>query len=299
MESISFKTPTGATNGSAALETVHILPCEVAHSGKANVSGLFVVRKESSEGDATGSAATNTVDGNSSVYASNFRGRGLKGVKAELGDKYAGLILQEGKADGSDDATRYLRTDGVFNEMYVWGHDDAPTPAHDAALRAFAWMQVETDFVKCGFAGANFPAAIFPAVVGRPILRAEERMGDAKLADVMVGDEAAALRQMLQMTYPMENGIVKDWDNMLHLWDYTFKNKLGITSPADHMILLTEPVMNPKTNRERMCETMFEYYGFNGIYVVQAVLTLYAQGLETGVVVDSGDGVTHIVPVDA
>ncbi|KAJ3003259.1 UNVERIFIED_CONTAM: Arp2/3 complex subunit, actin nucleation center, partial [Siphonaria sp. JEL0065] len=156
-------------------------------------------------------------------------------------------------------------------------------------------------FVKCGFAGAKFPAAVFPSVVGRPILRAEERMmGDAKLADVMVGDEAAALRQFLQMTYPMENGIVKDWDNMLHLWDYTFKNKLGITSPADHKILLTEPVMNPKTNRERMCETMFEYYGFNGVYVaIQAVLTLYAQGLQTGVVVDSGDGVTHIVPVYA
>ncbi|KAJ3010094.1 UNVERIFIED_CONTAM: Arp2/3 complex subunit, actin nucleation center [Siphonaria sp. JEL0065] len=100
------------------------------------------------------------------------------------------------------------------------------------------------------------------------------------------------------MTYPMENGIVKDWDNMLHLWDYTFKNKLGITSPADHKILLTEPVMNPKKNRERMCEAMFEHYGFNGVYVaIQAVLTLYAQGLQTGVVVDSGDGVTHIVPV--
>ncbi|KAI9352064.1 actin family [Obelidium mucronatum] len=155
-----------------------------------------------------------------------------------------------------------------------------------------------TGFVKCGFAGSNFPAAIFPAVVGRPILRAEERMGEARLKDVMVGDEAAALRQMLQMTYPMENGIVKDWDNMTHLWDYTFATKLGITNPADHKILLTEPVMNPKRNRERMCEAMFEHYGFNGVYVaIQAVLTLYAQGLQTGVVVDSGDGVTHIVPV--
>jgi len=56
--------------------------------------------------------------------------------------------------------------------------------------------------------------------------------------------------------------------------------------------------MNPIKNRERMCQVMFEDYGFQGVYVaIQAVLTLYAQGLQTGVVVDSGDGVTHIVPV--
>ncbi|KAL2917245.1 Actin-related protein 2 [Polyrhizophydium stewartii] len=155
-----------------------------------------------------------------------------------------------------------------------------------------------TGFVKCGFAGTNFPEAIFPAVVGRPILRAEEAIGDVTLKDIMVGDEAAAVRAMLQMSYPMENGIVRNWDDMYHLWDYTFKEKLKINDFADHKILLTEPAMNPKRNRERMVEVMFEKYGFGGAYIaIQAVLTLYAQGLQTGVVVDSGDGVTHIVPV--
>jgi len=56
--------------------------------------------------------------------------------------------------------------------------------------------------------------------------------------------------------------------------------------------------MNPHQNRAKMVETMFEKYQFEGVYVaIQAVLTLYAQGLLTGVVVDSGDGVTHIIPV--
>ncbi|KAJ3054175.1 Actin- protein 2 [Rhizophlyctis rosea] len=155
-----------------------------------------------------------------------------------------------------------------------------------------------TGFVKCGYAGSNFPEAIFPAVVGRPILRAEEKIGDVTLKDIMVGDEAAAVRSMLQMSYPMENGIVRNWDDMHHLWDYTFKEKLGVQDYNDHKILLTEPAMNPVRNREKMAEVMFEHYGFNGLYVaIQAVLTLYAQGLQTGVVVDSGDGVTHIVPV--
>jgi actin-related protein 2 len=95
----------------------------------------------------------------------------------------------------------------------------------------------------------------------------------------------------------MENGIVKRWDDMQHLWDYTFHEKMNL-DPTGRKILLTEPPMNPVKNRETMCEVMFERYGFGGVYVaIQAVLALYAQGLSSGVVVDSGDGVTHIVPV--
>lgn len=94
----------------------------------------------------------------------------------------------------------------------------------------------------------------------------------------MVGDEAAELRSILQMSYPMENGIVKNWTDMRHLWDYTFNEKLKI-DPRDSKIMLTEPPMNPKANREKMVECMFEEYGFQGVYVaIQAVLTLYAQG---------------------
>ena len=117
-------------------------------------------------------------------------------------------------------------------------------------------------------------------MVGRPILRAEEKVGDVTVKDIMVGDEAAALRSMLQISYPMENGIVRNWDEMNHLWDYTFKERLKIDNFNDHKILLTEPAMNPKKNREKMLEVMFEKYGFNGAYIaIQAVLTLYAQGI--------------------
>lgn len=95
----------------------------------------------------------------------------------------------------------------------------------------------------------------------------------------MCGDEAAAARTMLQITYPMENGIVKRWDDMQHLWDYTFYEKLKI-NPQGQKILLTEPPMNPLKNREQMAQVMFENYGFGGVYVaIQAVLALYAQGM--------------------
>ncbi|SGY25745.1 BQ5605_C018g08662 [Microbotryum silenes-dioicae] len=157
-----------------------------------------------------------------------------------------------------------------------------------------------TGFVKCGYAGSNFPSHTFPSLIGRPILRTEERGSTtetANITDIMVGDAASEYRSYLQLTQPMEHGIVRNWDDMKLIWDHAFYDKLQI-DPRGKSILLTDPPMNPVKNREKMCEIMFDHYGFDKVYIsVQAVLTLYAKGLDTGVVVDSGDGVTHIVAV--
>lgn len=155
-----------------------------------------------------------------------------------------------------------------------------------------------TGFVKVGNAGSNFPSFIFPSLVGRPIIRSAVKVNNVEIKDIMIGDEASQLRSMLDVKYPMENGIVRDWEDMELLYDYTFgPEKLNINTRGTK-VLLTEPPMNPMKNREKMIEVMFEKYQFEGVYIaIQAVLTLYAQGLITGVVVDSGDGVTHICPV--
>merc|ERR1712093_611699 len=132
-------------------------------------------------------------------------------------------------------------------------------------------------------------------MVGRPIMRFEESAVEGiEVKDIMVGTEAQKLRQI---TYPLDNGIVRNWNDMEHVWDYTFNERLKI-NPKGSKILLTEAPMNPKQNREKMLEVMFEKYGFDSVYIaIQAGLVLYAQGLLTGVVCDSGDGVTHVVPV--
>lgn len=97
--------------------------------------------------------------------------------------------------------------------------------------------------------------------------------------DLMVGDEASELRSLLEVSYPMENGIVRSWEDMHHLWDYTFGPQRLDVSPPDCKILLTEPPMNPLKNRQKIIEVMFESYRFEGVYIaIQAVLTLYAQG---------------------
>ncbi|CAG5115244.1 unnamed protein product [Candidula unifasciata] len=155
-----------------------------------------------------------------------------------------------------------------------------------------------TGFVKCGYAGSNFPAFIFPSLVGRPMIRSTTKVGDIEIKDLMVGEEASELRSMLEVNYPMENGIVRNWEDMTHLYDHTFGPQKMNVDTKNTRILLTEPPMNPMKNREKMIELMFEKYQFHSVHIaIQAVLTLYAQGLVTGVVVDSGDGVTHFCPV--
>ncbi|THD23123.1 Actin protein 2 B [Fasciola hepatica] len=155
-----------------------------------------------------------------------------------------------------------------------------------------------TGFVKCGYAGSDFPEHIFPSMIGRPMLRTTSKIGNVEVQDIMIGDEASELRQLLEISYPMENGIVRNWDDMILLYEYIFGPKKMNIDPRHAKILLTEPPLNPLKNREKMAEVMFEKFGFNALHIaIQASLTLYAQGLMTGVVVDSGDGVTHICPV--
>ncbi|KAI9015365.1 hypothetical protein DFJ74DRAFT_259627 [Hyaloraphidium curvatum] len=148
---------------------------------------------------------------------------------------------------------------------------------------------------KAGFAGDDAPRAVFPTLVGWPRVRGV--MVDMGTKNAYVGDEAVARRGILALKYPIQYGIVTSWEDMNKIFHHVFYNALR-EAPEEHPVLITEPPLNPSANRERITQMMFETFGVPAFYLVkEPVLSLYASGRTTGLVLVSGDQVTHAVPV--
>lgn len=122
-------------------------------------------------------------------------------------------------------------------------------------------------------------------------------MAGALEGDTFIGNKAQENRGLLRLRYPIEHGIIQNWDEMQQIWSSVLQNDLK-SSLEDHPVLLTEAPLNPKRHREKCVQIFFETYNCPALYMsIQAVLALYASGRTTGVVLDIGDGVSHSVPV--
>lgn len=151
-----------------------------------------------------------------------------------------------------------------------------------------------TGIMKAGFAGEESVKCAFPSYVGRP--KHQRVMAGAAEGDTFIGSRAEELRGILTLKYPMAHGIVEDWNDMELIWRHVYSEMKIIAE--EHPVLLTEAAMNPRKNREKAAEIFFETFGCPALFVsAQAILSLYASGRTTGIVLDSGDGVTHAVPV--
>jgi len=172
-----------------------------------------------------------------------------------------------------------------------------------------------TGYTKMGFAGNVDPQYIIPSIIATPVEKSSVGTGQSQRSrtaprgiedlDFFIGDEAVEHSKTYATQNPIRHGQVDNWDHMERFWEQCIFKYLR-AEPEDHYFLLTEPPLNQPENREYTAEIMFETFNVPGLYIaVQAVLALAASWTSkqvtertlTGTVVDSGDGVTHVIPV--
>lgn len=110
--------------------------------------------------------------------------------------------------------------------------------------------------------------------IGRP--KHVRVMAGALEGDLFVGPKAEEHRGLLSIRYPMEHGIVTDWNDMERIWTYIYSKDQLSTFSEEHPVLLTEAPLNPRKNREKAAEIFFETFNVPAWFVsMQAVLSLY------------------------
>ena len=175
-------------------------------------------------------------------------------------------------------------------------------------------------YLKAGYSNQTSPHICIPALVGREILRYGEKIDlnkiketkkkseqkklikqmikERHLKEIMIGDEIIGFRSLLELSHPVTEGIITDEEDLFKLWDYTLTQKMGIEDPSEKKIIVTEAPLNPISNKIKIFEILFEKIGVGAINIEpQAKCSLFAEGIDTGIVLDSGDGVTHCIPV--
>ncbi|KYR00978.1 actin-like protein 6A [Tieghemostelium lacteum] len=165
---------------------------------------------------------------------------------------------------------------------------------------------------KGGYAGEDTPKDIFPTDVGcvftdkdgNYVGSHQQGIGENQDIDIDVkksyytGTNSITYKRVgMDIINPLQDGLIKDWEAIEHIWNHTFHERL-IINPGDHPILLAEPSFNSRSIREKVSEIMFEKYQVPALFISKnAVLSSFASCKATSLVLDSGGGMTSVVPV--
>jgi actin len=150
-----------------------------------------------------------------------------------------------------------------------------------------------TSSCKAGFNGENAPRVVVPTIVGRP--KGQNLIEEPD--KLYIGRDAINNSNYLKLEYPVKGGVISDFDAMERLWNHLFFNELKI-KPEAHNVFLTESLLTSNSDREKIAEIMFEKFSVFNIHMEpQPVMTLFATSKSSGVIIESGESMTHVVPI--
>ena len=155
-------------------------------------------------------------------------------------------------------------------------------------------IDIGEGYTKVGFAGDEQPI-IFPTMTGKE--KYQSVMADVETKGQYVGEDCMRMRGVLKIIYPINRGAIMDWDSYYSVLTHIFYNVLRV-DPSKVNVIYTESALTPLETRKYIMRLFFETYKVKSVYIANsAVMALFSAGLTTGILVESGEGLTLVVPV--
>lgn len=164
----------------------------------------------------------------------------------------------------------------------------------------FVVIDMGTGYIKAGYSGEDLPRVVIPTVLGEKNIAIDEGGNNSEVktkTSYKVGNSAFSARDDHELYFPIERGVVKDWDHMTVLLQHVFDKELGADT-RNMNVLIAESPLTKKEDKQQLATIMFENFKVKSFALQNtAVLSLFSTGTTTGLVAESGEGVTYTVPV--
>ena len=153
--------------------------------------------------------------------------------------------------------------------------------------------------VKAGFSGEENPKIVFKNYFGIPkykkVLKSYDKENKENINDQYIGDECDKYLGLIKLRYPVNHGIFENEQDILTIFNHIF-SKLGINSEEkkEHPILISEPILNPRSNKEKIAHILLDNLGIPAIFFAsQPILSLLSTSATSGIILESGDSITQ------
>lgn len=152
-----------------------------------------------------------------------------------------------------------------------------------------------SSYLKAGMAGDGVPRTLIPNLIGRAKQTVKATTSDGQ--EVYLGFEAQDKASVMKIKCPLENGVIKNWDDMEKLWDYIILNQMDVDI-KNECIFITESPFSSKADRQKTAQIIFEKYNVNYYYSsFPGCYSQYSCKRTSGIVLDIGHSYTHAVPI--
>lgn len=167
-------------------------------------------------------------------------------------------------------------------------------------------VDIGTGYIKAGFSGEDLPRVVIPTAMGERIIEVDQQQtqGQSTAATSELkpkishkfGREAFTATDH-QLKQPVQRGVITDMTHMQTLLEHIFVHELGLQT-KDISVLMTDSPMNTKENKMEITKLMFDYFKVQKFTLINtASLSLFSTGTTTGLVAESGEGISYAVPV--